>query len=46
MNTSLNEPATIEEQQQRPALQKTSEPLDALGLHQSSLEAGADEVSL
>jgi len=46
MNTLLNEPATIEEHQQRPALQKTSEPLDALGLHQSSLEAGADEVGL
>src|SRR5207247_1383811 len=45
MNTSLNESATIEEHQQRPALQKTSEPLDAPELHQSSPEAGADEVS-
>src|SRR5438552_18055627 len=45
MNTSLNEPVTIEEHQQRPALQKTSEPPDAPGLHQSRPEAGADEVS-
>jgi len=46
MNTSLDKPATIQVHQQMPALQKTSEPLDAPGLHQSSPEAGADEVSL
>src|SRR5438105_847663 len=44
MNTSFNEPATIEEHQPRPALQKTTEPLDRPGLYQSSLEAAAGEV--
>src|SRR5436190_3977892 len=46
MNASVNESATIEEQQQRPALQKTPQPLDARGLHQSNLEARANEASL
>src|SRR5215210_9183674 len=44
MNTLFNESATIEEHQQKPALEKTSEPPDALGLHQSSPEADADEL--
>jgi len=45
MNTSLNESSTIEAQQQKPALQKTSEPLEAAGQHQTGLEADADKLS-
>ena len=45
MNTSLNESSTIEAQQQKPALQKTSEPLQAAGQHQTGLEADADKLS-
>src|ERR1041385_5743224 len=44
MNTSLNESSTIEAQQQKPALQKTSEPLEAAGQHQTGLEADADKL--
>jgi ferredoxin len=42
MNTSLH--PTVKAHQQRPALQKTSEPLDAAWLLQLCLDAGADDV--
>ena len=43
MNTPTNEHPTIKAHRQRPSLQKISEPLPAVGLHQLGLEVGANE---
>ena len=44
MNTSVKEHPTVRAHHQRPALPKTSEPLDAAWLRQLCLDAGADDV--
>jgi hypothetical protein len=44
MSTPFKEHPTVRAHQQRPALQKTSEPLDAAWLRQLCLDAGADDV--
>ena len=44
MNTSRKEHPTVEAHRQKPALQRTSEPLDAAWLRQLCLAAGADDV--
>jgi ferredoxin len=44
MNTSVKEHPTVRARHQRPALPKTSEPLDAAWLRQLCLDAGADDV--
>jgi RND family efflux transporter MFP subunit len=43
MEPLVNEHLSVKAHQLRPALQKTSEPLHAIGLHQLGLEAGANE---
>jgi hypothetical protein len=44
MNTPVKEHPTVRAHHQRPALPKTSEPLDAAWLRQLCLDAGADDV--
>jgi ferredoxin len=44
MNTAINQHPTVRAHQQKPAIQKTSEPLDAVWLRQLCLDAGADDV--
>jgi ferredoxin len=44
MNTSVKEHPTVKAHQQRAAVQKTSEPLDAVWLRQLCLDAGADDA--
>jgi hypothetical protein len=44
MSTPFKEHPTVRAHQQRPALQKTSEPLDAAWLRQLCLDTGADDV--
>ena len=44
MSTPFKEHPTVKAHQQRPALRKTSEPLDAVWLRQLCLDAGADDV--
>jgi len=44
MNTATNQHPTVRAHQQKPAIQKTSEPLDAVWLRQLCLDAGADDV--
>src|ERR1043166_9120412 len=44
MNTSVKEHPTVKAYRQKPALQKISEPLDAVWLRQLCLDAGADDV--
>ena len=44
MNAPVKEHPTVKAHQQRPALQKLSEPLDAVWLRQLCLDAGADDV--
>src|SRR5438874_4595781 len=44
MITAVNQHPTVRAHQQRPPLQKTSEPLDAVWLRQLCLDAGADDV--
>jgi len=44
MNTAVKEHPTVRAHQQKPAIQKTSEPLDAVWLRQLCLDAGADDV--
>src|SRR5437762_14239151 len=45
MNTPLKDHSNVKAHQQSPMPQKASEPPDAVWLHQSCVEAGADEVS-
>src|SRR3954453_1537048 len=44
MNTAVQEHPTVTAHRQKPAIQKTSEPLDAAWLRQLCLDAGADDV--
>src|SRR3982751_3392019 len=44
MNTAVKEHPTVTAHRQKPAIQKTSEPLDAAWLRQLCLDAGADDV--
>src|SRR5436190_5689041 len=44
MITAVNQHPTVRAHQQRPPLQKTSEPLDAVWLRQLCLDAGADDA--
>lgn len=44
MHSTANEHPTVRAHQQKPALQKTSEPLDAAWLRQLGLDAGAEDV--
>ena len=44
MNTAVNQHPTVRAHQQKAAIQKTSEPLDAVWLRQLCLDAGADDV--
>lgn len=44
MNSTANQHPTVKAHRQKPALQKTSEPLDAVWLRQLCFEAGADDV--
>ncbi len=44
MITAVNQHPTVRAHQQKPAIQKTSEPLDAVWLRQLCLDAGADDV--
>src|SRR5256885_16440222 len=44
MKPPIAEHPTVRAYRQRPALQKTSEPLDAVWLRQLCLDAGADDV--
>src|SRR5213075_820038 len=44
MITAVNQHPTVRANQQKPSIQKTSEPLDAVWLRQLCLDAGADDV--
>src|SRR6478609_5847045 len=44
MNTAIQEHPTVAAHRQRPATERTSEPLDAAWLRQLCLDAGADDV--